>query len=57
MASYGSGAGSDGFDFTVTDHIKNLKIKNAPLVAEMVSDKNYVDYGTYAKYTDLLYWE
>jgi hydroxymethylglutaryl-CoA synthase len=57
MTSYGSGAGSDGFDFTVTDEIKNLKIRNAPMISEMVADKNYVDYGTYAKYTDLLYWE
>jgi hydroxymethylglutaryl-CoA synthase len=57
MISYGSGAGSDGFDITVTDKIKDLKIENAPLVAEMVKDKKYIDYGTYAKYTDLLYWE
>ena len=57
MISYGSGAGSDGFDITVTDKIKELKIKNAPLVAAMVEDKKYIDYGTYAKYTDLLYWE
>ncbi len=57
MISYGSGAGSDGFDITVTDKIKDLKIENAPLVAEMVEDKKYIDYGTYAKYTDLLYWE
>lgn len=57
IISYGSGAGSDGFDITVTDKIKDLKIENAPLVAEMVEDKKYIDYGTYAKYTDLLYWE
>jgi hydroxymethylglutaryl-CoA synthase len=57
MISYGSGAGSDGFDITVTDKIKDLKIENAPLVVEMVKDKKYIDYGTYAKYTDLLYWE
>jgi hypothetical protein len=23
----------------------------------MVKDKKYIDYGTYAKLTDLLYWE
>ena len=57
MVSYGSGAGSDGFDITVTDHIKMLKKSNAPLVADMINDKKYIDYGTYAKYTDLLYWE
>jgi len=57
LTSYGSGAGSDSFDITVTDQIKKLKIKNAPLVAEMVDDKEYIDYGTYAKLTDLLFWE
>ena len=30
MTSYGSGAGSDSFDITVTDNIKKIQ-KNAPL--------------------------
>ncbi len=57
MTSYGSGAGSDGFDITVTDKILHLARKNAPLVAHMIENKKYIDYGTYAKLTDLLYWE
>lgn len=57
LTSYGSGAGSDGFDITVTEGISNLARDNAPTVKEMVDDKTYIDYGTYAKITDLLYWE
>jgi hydroxymethylglutaryl-CoA synthase len=57
LTSYGSGAGSDGFDITVTDKIEDLKREKAPTVAQLVEDKEYIDYGTYAKYTDLLYWE
>jgi hydroxymethylglutaryl-CoA synthase len=57
LTSYGSGAGSDGFDITVTDEILNLKRDKAPSVMYMVNDKEYVDYGKYAKITDLLYWE
>jgi len=57
LISYGSGAGSDGFDITITDKITKLARDNAPTVAQMVEDKEYIDYGTYAKLTDLLYWE
>ncbi|MEM0493386.1 MAG: hydroxymethylglutaryl-CoA synthase [Candidatus Thermoplasmatota archaeon] len=57
VTSYGSGAGSDGFDITVTDEIKHLDRSKAPLVSELVADKKYINYGTYAKFTDLLYWE
>ncbi|MCK5459079.1 MAG: hydroxymethylglutaryl-CoA synthase, partial [Thermoplasmatales archaeon] len=57
LISYGSGAGSDGFDITITDKITELARDNAPTVAQMVEDKEYIDYGTYAKLTDLLYWE
>jgi len=57
LTSYGSGAGSDGFDMTVTDKINELAREMAPTVAQMVEDKEYIDYGTYAKITDLLYWE
>ena len=57
LTSYGSGAGSDSFDITVTDQIKKMDRKKAPLVSEMVEDKEYIDYGTYAKLTDLLFWE
>ncbi len=57
LSSYGSGAGSDSFDITITDNIKKLKINNAPLVSKMIENKQYINYGTYAKLTDILYWE
>ncbi|MBN1861656.1 MAG: hydroxymethylglutaryl-CoA synthase [Candidatus Thermoplasmatota archaeon] len=57
MTSYGSGAGSDGFDITVTDNITNLARENAPTIAQLVADKEYVDYGQYTKMTNLLFWE
>jgi hydroxymethylglutaryl-CoA synthase len=57
MTSYGSGAGSDSFDIVVTENIKHLQRDKAPLVQQLIDDKEYVDYGTYAKMTDLLYWE
>lgn len=57
MTSYGSGAGSDGFDITVTDNITKLARQNAPTIAQLVADKEYVDYGQYTKMTNLLFWE
>ena len=57
LVSYGSGAGSDAFDITVTDEIKNFKRKNAPTVKEMIEKKRYVNYAIYAKCRNLLYWE
>jgi len=57
VTSYGSGAGSDGFDITVTDDITKLKKEKAPTVQELIEDKEYISYGVYAKNTDLLYWE
>jgi hydroxymethylglutaryl-CoA synthase len=54
LTSYGSGAGSDAFDITVTDAIEEFPRKNAPLVSELLENKVYVDYSTYAKYRDLL---
>ncbi len=46
---YGSGAGSDGFDLTVTDEIKKLK-RGGRSMADMIDDAVYLDYATYAKY-------
>jgi hydroxymethylglutaryl-CoA synthase len=57
MTSYGSGAGSDGFDFTVTDEISSLARHKAPSVAELVENKRYIDYGTYSKITKILFTE
>ncbi len=50
MVSFGSGAGSDGFIFQVTDEI--VKVQNkAPKVRDMLdNDKIYLDYGEYAKF-------
>lgn len=50
MVSYGSGAGSDGFVFEVTDRIDEVR-NLAPGTRELLdSNKRYIDYGTYAKY-------
>lgn len=57
LTSYGSGAGSDGFDITVTNKIKDLNRKKAPLLSELIENKEYIDYAGYAKYRDLLYLE
>jgi hydroxymethylglutaryl-CoA synthase len=57
VTSYGSGAGSDGFDIIITDEISNFKKENAPTIMEIVNDKTYIDYGEYAKITELLIWE
>jgi len=50
MVSYGSGAGSDGFLYRVTDRIGEVQ-DLAPKTTDYL-DKNqvYLDYGTYAKY-------
>ncbi len=50
IVSYGSGAGSDAFIFRVTsriDEVRNL----APRTRDLLdNDKNYLDYGVYAKF-------
>jgi hydroxymethylglutaryl-CoA synthase len=50
MVSFGSGAGSDGFIFRVTDEIKNVQDR-APRVRQMLEEKKiYLNYGEYAKF-------
>ncbi len=50
MVSYGSGAGSDGFIWRVTDRIAKVQ-KLAPQTRPQLEDRPiYVDYGTYAKF-------
>lgn len=50
MVSYGSGAGSDAFIFTVTERIQEVR-DLAPHTRRLLdSQKRYVDYGTYAKF-------
>jgi hydroxymethylglutaryl-CoA synthase len=50
MVSYGSGAGSDAFIYSVTERIE--KVRNlAPLTTNYLDkNKEYLDYGTYVKY-------
>ena len=48
--AYGSGAGSDAFDITVTDEIEKLRRDAAPSIKELMERKKFVDYATYAKY-------
>jgi hydroxymethylglutaryl-CoA synthase len=55
VTSYGSGAGSDAFDITVTNNIDNFPLEKAPLVSQLIEKKQYIDYSSYAKYRDLLY--
>jgi len=57
LTSYGSGAGSDAFDITVTKQIEAMPRNNAPLVSQLIEKKEYIDYAAYAKYRDLLYEE
>ncbi|HKZ88629.1 MAG TPA: hydroxymethylglutaryl-CoA synthase [Thermoplasmata archaeon] len=46
---YGSGAGSDGFDLTVTDEIRKIR-RDGRTIKDMVKDAVFLDYATYAKY-------
>ena len=48
--AYGSGAGSDGFDITVTDAVSEFDRKGAPTVREIMANAKTIDYATYAKY-------
>ena len=45
--SFGSGAGSDGFDITVTDEMENYD--RSYKVKDRIAQKEYVDYAVYAK--------
>ena len=45
--SYGSGAGSDSFDITVTDDITEYP---RPILSHMLQDKKYLDYAFYMKH-------
>jgi hydroxymethylglutaryl-CoA synthase len=50
MVSYGSGAGSDGFIFTVTDRINEVRDK-APKTRDLLDNNQiYLEYGAYAKF-------
>ena len=49
MTSFGSGAGSDAFSLKVTDHLNDIK-DGAPSVSDLLNEKKYIDYATYAKH-------
>jgi hydroxymethylglutaryl-CoA synthase len=49
MVSFGSGAGSDGFVFTVTERIKAVRDAAPQTRVQLDTNKFYLDYGTYAK--------
>jgi len=48
LVSYGSGAGSDAFAIRVTG--ANRKFKPNPTVRQMIEEKRYIDYATYARF-------
>jgi hydroxymethylglutaryl-CoA synthase len=50
VCAYGSGAGADAFDITVTDQVKKLDRRGTPTVWDLINDKQYVDYAVYAKF-------
>jgi len=50
MVSYGSGAGSDGFVFRVTEKIGQVQDLAPKTTDYLDKNKIYLDYGTYAKY-------
>lgn len=51
VTSYGSGAGSDAFDITVTDAILDkIDRSRGPTVEQMLSTKKYLDYAVYARH-------
>jgi hydroxymethylglutaryl-CoA synthase len=52
MVSYGSGAGSDGFDLTVTDNIKSYDRSPRMLLKTMIANTKILDYGIYAKFRE-----
>jgi 3-hydroxy-3-methylglutaryl CoA synthase len=52
VCSFGSGAGSDAFDITVTDAItgKDFNRGAAPSVQQLLANPIYLDYARYAKH-------
>lgn len=50
MVSFGSGAGSDAFVFTVTDEILKVQDLAPKTRAQLDENKIYLDYGRYAKF-------
>jgi hydroxymethylglutaryl-CoA synthase len=51
LASFGSGAGSDAFDITVTDKITD-RAGRATKTQEYIARRTEIDYATYARFRD-----
>jgi hydroxymethylglutaryl-CoA synthase len=49
VVSFGSGAGSDAFDISVTDKITERQ-KKAPTTQDYIARRTPIDYGTYVRY-------
>ncbi|MCD6227661.1 hydroxymethylglutaryl-CoA synthase [Candidatus Micrarchaeota archaeon] len=49
VSSFGSGAGSDAFDITVTDRIEEVRNRGTK-VKEFIDNKEYLSYGKYVKH-------
>ena len=49
MTSFGSGAGSDAFSLRVTERLDDIR-SGAPSVSDLLAEKEYVDYATYARH-------
>jgi len=50
MVSYGSGAGSDGFIYRVTERITSVQGRAPSTVDYLDNNKAYLEYGEYAKF-------
>src|SRR3990172_2896118 len=50
MVSYGSGSGSDGFVFTATDRLPQVRDQAPGTRWQLEHEPIYVDYGVYAKF-------
>ncbi len=54
MTSYGSGAGSESYIFTVTKEIENKRERSIPIKQQIESPhKEYVDYNTYREWKEM----
>ncbi|MFO8109228.1 MAG: hydroxymethylglutaryl-CoA synthase [Thermoplasmata archaeon] len=52
VTAYGSGAGSDSFDITVTDGIEKIRDGQVPTVEEVIGDEVFISYSMYAKFRE-----
>ena len=53
LVSYGSGAGSDAFDITVTERLLDVRDR-APKTEDYIARRVEIDYATYSRFRDKL---